>query len=308
MIGTEIKEHQPFYHYAHIRYIGDSETEGIFLDEVCVQEKADGSNFQFSIYKGELVFGSRNIFLGPDPQNDWKKPADFIKQLREKNPGTINPELVYYCEYMIHHTLSYNHEITPTVIGFDVMDKNTEKFFSADAAKKEFEKIGITFAPIIFRKKGEHVKIEELKLLVETNKSAFGDVIVEGVVIKNVSRLNKFGRPLYGKVVRDSFKEANKLAFTALKELRDGERKIIEEFCTEARIKKSIHRLTIEEGKELSMKIMPELYRLVADDILTECITEISRKYESIYFKEFTNLVAASCAKVLKKYLMEQST
>src|SRR3990167_5448680 len=105
MIGTEIKEHKPFYKYGHIRHLGESETDGIFLDEVFVQEKCDGSNLQFSIYKGELVFGSRNIFIGSDPQKDWKKPADYVKGLYEKNRDAFNPEMVYYCEYMIHHTL-----------------------------------------------------------------------------------------------------------------------------------------------------------------------------------------------------------
>ena len=309
MIGTEIKERKSFYKYPHIRYLGDAETEGLFLDEVIISEKLDGANSSFHIHNGELVFGSRNVFLGPNPDNDWKKLAEYVKgKIQADGEGKavqLNPDFVYYCEYMRKHTLNYDWERTPVCVGFDILDKNTELFVRGDIAQKEFEKIGIEFVPVIFRKKGSDVKVDELKQFVEQNQSKYGEFPGEGIVIKNYFRMNRFERPLFGKIVRDTFKEQNKLAFSGLKELRDTERQMVEEFCTPARVRKIVQKLTLEEGHELNMTLMPFLFRVVSEDILTEAILEIEKRYSSIQFKEFRNMVAAKCAKELKNYMVE---
>lgn len=296
------------YKYPHIVHVGDEETEGLFLDEVVVTEKLDGANSSFVVESGRLVFRTRNRVLPKEEHNSsaWVKATKYIFSKFDEHPELVSPDLVYYAETMVKHTLNYNWENIPPLVGFDVLDKSTGLFFGYKQAQKEFEKQNIPFVPILFSKSGPHVKVEELEELVKTLQSQYGGM-AEGIVVKNYSRLNRYGRPLFGKIVRDDFKERNRLAFAGVKELRNEEKNIVNEFCTPARVTKCIHKLTLEQGKPLSMKLMPDLFKMVADDILSEEITRIASTYSSLHFKEFTNLVAARCAKTLKDYMMQNS-
>lgn len=294
--------------YYRIPHLGSSESEGIFLDEIVVQAKIDGCNMSVYIDNGVLIFRSRNRVLGNKvDEATFKNAAKFITEKFNDNSSLFDPSLIYFFEGMYRHTINYDFENAPSAIGFDVMDKNTGLFFDWKVAKQAFEKIGVPFVPILMTKKGQDVKVEELQQIVNTQKSQFAkDELEEGVVVKNFARLNKFNRPLFAKLTRVEFKEANRLKFSGLKELRDVERSIVTEFCTSARVRKLILKLTLEEGNNLSMSLMPILFKSVSDDILTEAILEIQQKYSSIQFKEFTNMVAARCAKELKIYMAEK--
>lgn len=288
--------------YPRIERLGGAESEGIFSDEIVVESKIDGCNMSCYVENESLIFRSRNRILGNKvDEKTFKKAAKFVTGQFILHPDKFDPTVIYFFEGMFKHTINYDFENSPFALGFDVLHKESGMFFDWNIAKLMFEKIGVQFVPILFVKNGKDVKIDELCSLVETQKSQFSkNELEEGVVIKNYKRLNRFNRPLFAKLTRTEFKEANKLIFSGLKELRDTEKKIVEEYATPARIIKIIHKLMIEEGHELSMKLMPVLYKRVSDDILSEEILNIQQKYSSLHFKEFTNMVAAKCAKELK--------
>jgi hypothetical protein len=78
--------------------------------------------------------------------------------------------------------------------------------------------------------------------------------------IKNCSRLNQYGRPLFAKKVTKKFKEKNKAVFGS-KEVKKGNTPlIVEQYCTEGGIKKMIWKLVNGEGYNLSRSLMEVLY------------------------------------------------
>ncbi|MEK6880754.1 MAG: RNA ligase family protein [Nanoarchaeota archaeon] len=293
------------FKYPKIFQLGTSrENDDIFVQDgfLVAQEKLDGSCTSFYLDNNQLTFCSRNRVMGTIVDPMWKKAAQFVNEKFTNKPYVFETDLIYFGETMEKHTINYKDP--PPFVGFDIMDKNTGYFFNWEKSKQLFEKMDIPFAPVLMSKRADHYKLEELKQLVDQMKSIYGD-FAEGIVLKRYDRLNQFGRPLWGKLVKDSFRERNLLVFSGLKELRDTERRLVEEFANPARIRKCILKLTVEENNELSMKLMPVLFKFVGDDILSNEILSIKEHYPSIQFKDYYNMVAAKCAKELKNYMAE---
>ncbi|MDD4247664.1 MAG: hypothetical protein PHT13_00925, partial [Methanosarcina sp.] len=76
-------------------------------------------------------------------------------------------------------------------------------------------------------------------------------------------------------------------------------------YCNYARVSKRVHEFCDESGLDLGMQLMPKIMPIVERDILTECIIEISEKFTFMDFTKFHRLVAASCARHLKRVIEE---
>lgn len=302
--GRILKEEKNHYKYPKILAIGHKEISDIFLDEVIIQEKIDGANFQFQIHEGELIFGSRNQYLS-DPDKSGFIAVASVREAYTNNPDEFSPLFVYFGESMQKHTLTYTN--IPPFIGFDVMIKTTGDFVKPDRAKELFEKMGLPFINTLGRKHGNQVTEDLLGDLIN-RPSAYGSEVLEGIAIKNYRRVNQYGRPLWGKVVRDDFKETNRSTFKKLGISSDDEFKIVETFATEARIRKRILSMVNDGGHELSMKLMSSgLFHEVARDIFSEEYVDLTHLVKRVVFAKFHSLVAKKCALVLKKVIQEQA-
>lgn len=302
--GKILQEEKMHYKYPKVLNLGHKEIADIFLDEIIFQEKIDGANFQFQIYKGELIFGSRNQHIA-NPESSGFIAVAPVRDAYEKNPDAFSPLFLYIGESMQPHTLKYTN--IPDFVGFDIMIKTTGDFVTPEKAKKLFEAMGLPFINTLGRKHGNQVTEELLEQLINL-PSAYGSANLEGVVIKNYRRVNKYGRPLWGKVVRDDFRESNKSTFKTLGISSDDEFVIVETFATEARIRKRILAMVNDGGQELSMKLMSSgLFDEVARDIFAEEYKNISHLAKRIVFAKFRSLVAKKCAITLKKVIQEQA-
>ncbi len=214
------------------------------------------------------------------------------------DPSQLNPDYIYYGESMNRHVVHYNDEVPP-FIGFDILDRTTGRFIMPEAMIKEFTRLYLSYAESVrIDRDFEFNQVSEIK-------SVYGPT-VEGIVIKNYDRLNQFGRPLFAKIVNEQFKEVKKIPKPTVDNA--GERAIVQQYCTAARLKKVIS--IIEDSGVawvVDMSAMPRVFNLMIDDILAEHILDIRRDVKSINFAALAKLVGAKTARLLQNYFKDNA-
>lgn len=305
-----------FKKYPKIERLGSDDNREILSfgeDTIVIEEKVDGGNGSFWLEDDGIHFGSRNRDL--TSENDIKTFARFQIALKEQlesleNKGIkINPDYVYYIEWMQKHTISYTN--VPLVIGLDIRlrhQANAEgfgMFLGRDSRDQEFKRLNIENVPIVWRGTSKDLKKLEIEKLIP--KSVYYDGKAEGIVIKNYCRKHpRENHQLYAKVVADEFKENNKAVFGGVRQKNTDTQRIIEEFCTDARIKKAINKFINEDNFELNLKLMSKVPTYVIKDILREEFSNIFKAYHFIDFKEMKQKVSRLCLRVINEEMIKR--
>jgi len=148
-------------------------------------------------------------------------------------------------------------------------------------------------------------------------QSKLGEV-GEGVVIKNLDFINKWGVNNYAKIVTEKFKEKNAIVFGGNNKHSDTywEMYVVNKYATLPRVEKVKNKLLplIGQNKEgkyyidnkgLSSDLHESLLMLtsrvantVYHDLLSEEIWEIARKVESLNFKTLSRLVQRKAVQI----------
>ena len=128
----------------------------------------------------------------------------------------------------------------------------------------------------------------------EIPRSTFADRQAEGVVIRNDAADRRT------KIVTQEFRELNRQRWGGHREgAESGAEEFVAIFCTNARIRKQIRKMVVEEDYEFSRSIIEELYPRVVADIWAEEYEAISRLEFAFVPSEVRPLVARRCAEVV---------
>ena len=303
--------------FVDIERLGHENNKDILFfgdDMIDIEEKVDGGCGAMWREDDGYHVGSRNRDLSFEggKKTFAKQRIWLTNHLTEigKNGITLNPEFIYYFEWMQLHTIRYT--CAPDVIGFDIRLKHSMGdenecglFLDRKAKEKEFLRIGIECVPLVWEGKANELK--KLNIIDMIPKSKYYDGLCEGAVIKNYGRKNpSHNYQLFAKVVRDEFKEANKAVFGNVKNKESDTQKIIEQYCTEARIRKAVLKYVNEDGLKLELALMKYVPTYVIKDILKEEFKEIYEQYSFIDFKEMKKIVPKLCIKVISQMMVEQ--
>ena len=258
-----------------------------FSGSVYIQEKIDGANGSFTLRDDNTIqFTSHYRIIPDDEMKMFAAGMQYVK--RTVDISKMKHGYIYYGEYGIKHTLSYDN--LPMFIGFDVYDTETGRYLDAESAMLEFERIGLPFVPML-----RIVKCEEISDIDSDVPSAYGPPQAEGLVIKSYD-----GNQQFAKLVNAEFKELNRLVFgSSSRRLGSDAEKIIHRYVTDARIMKAIYRHT-DEGEELHMKFMMFLPEEVWDDVIVEHAKELLTSNFIINMREIKKLMNHKCVEVLK--------
>jgi len=297
-----------FLKYGKIRLIGHEENETLLIDpedEIVIQEKMDGANGRFCISDGTLIFGSRNnILIDSDNGGSASVWLRFIRHIRAAFDGKDlnvvigDRSLIFYGEVMHKHSISYEWDRTPVFLGYDIFDIATGKYLNYPEVVDIYNGLGIETVPL----RGVY-KVKDLPKLDETiiPPSKYYNGLAEGVVIKNYSK------QVFGKLVREKFKEVNKEAFgKPAKFAADDTEKILCKYCTNARIDKNIFKL-VDDGKRLGMELMIDLPKRVWEDIVVEEGVEILNTRGVIDLTQLRKDISKRCAEVLKTTIVNSA-
>jgi hypothetical protein len=240
---------------------------------------------------GELKCASRNNELsgGFNGFVDYVAGHTGIRTLL-----TENPDFRLYGEWLVRHTVAYRETAYRQFYLFDILidgryegERVVGKFFDIDAVNDFADRYGI-LRPKLFEVI-ENPSAEYLQSL--AGQSDLGDK-GEGVVIKNLDFLNKFGVCEYAKIVTQTFKEDNAITFGGNNKHSDTywEMYVVQKYMTLPRIEKIMRKLEPVVGERLDMKHIPRITHTAYHDMLTEEIWEISKKAQSINFKVLQSL------------------
>lgn len=288
-----------FRKYDKIHRFGKEEVDGILEGTCHIQEKIDGANTSAWIDENGIIqCGSRNRHLIDDDFNG------FVSYVRN-HPGiyeylACNPNSRLYGEWLVKHTLQYKETYYRKFYLFDIYDGScflepADIIYVSECYKIE----RVPFIGVL-----ENPTMDQLKEFV--GKSTFGDR-GEGVVIKNMNFVNKFGDPCYAKLVSDSFKEKNLLAFNDNDKHSDNynEMYFVNKYMTLGRVKKVIDKIHPEINERLDMQHIPRVCNSAYHDMLTEEIWEASKKIQSIKFNSLKNL-AMKKAKQIYVHILDE--
>jgi len=316
--------------YTKLRRIGHNRNRHI-LDNghIVLKEKIDGANFRSSVTEeGEWVFGSKNVeytdengepVYSSDHGNVDGRFTDAINYVRENVDAEYVKEeygthYTFFMENMVPHSLDYNFEEIPQVIGFDVYDHENKEYLPWDEAHGIFEDLFDTnhTAPIVEQMDATEFDPENY----EIPESNYRDGKMEGVVIINTEQEEdrRSGFSTRAKMVTDEFAEKHKKATGAnqSKEAVHGHEKVISKYCTDGRIRKTIEKMR-DEGRDMGMELMENtssstgLPMRVAVDILEEEADSIVRRNDEFSWKKYRSLISKRCVHVLRQEIQRNA-
>lgn len=277
-----------FIEYPDVERLGSDEVDGILVGTCYIFPKIDGTNSSVWWDDG-LQAGSRKRHLTLESDNGGFYHYILNSSITEKLTKYFGfyPYARLYGEFLIPHSLkTYRDEAWRKFYVFDVSadydeDDAHHYFLHYDQYVSELEKYGLDYIPvmeIVSNPTEEHLR---KRLFANTFLIEDGKGVGEGIVIKRYDFLNKWGRVNWAKLVRNEFKEQNLKAMgppeVAMYPL---EAKIVDMFVTQGRVDKIKAKIRTENDGNLSSRMIPELLGRVWNDLVTEEIWNILKKFK----------------------------
>jgi hypothetical protein len=293
-MGYELK-------YQHVERIGTGDTKGLLDGVVYVSPKLDGTNGVIW-YDNGVHFGSRNRELSLENDN-----AGFMKwgiqQESFNNFFRNNPYAILYGEWLVPHTIKqYKDDAWRNFYVFDIgvsrEDKTGEKYIeymNILSYTKLLDSFGIKHIPCIIM---DSPSFEEIRDVMIKNKYLMKEGnIGEGVVCKNYTYRNKWGKQTWGKMIMPLRTKRKEIKDTTTSSI---ETQIIEKYLTEHTIIKEKDKICF--GEVLDNKLLPKLFGIIWHTLITEEIWNIIKDFKSpiIDFKILHRLTIDKIKQVLE--------
>ena len=256
-----------YHSYPKIYALGHRAIAELFLDDVLVEEKIDGSQFSFGVFEDGFRCRSRGAQINPEfPEQMFQEAVEVAKSLPLKEGWTYRAE---YLKKPKHNTLAYDRVPDKHIIIFDI-NTGEEEYLTYEQKVKESVRIGLEVVPIL-----THGRIDSpasLLALLEL-PSILGGQKIEGVVVKNYHRFGPDKKVLMGKYVSEAFKEVHGGECNPTN--RDVIDRLVLAYKTPARWQKAVQHLRERGTLTDSPKDIGALIKEVQTDVAEECGDEI---------------------------------
>ena len=261
-----------------IRY-GHTSTNGVLKegDYISITEKIDGANSSFilddtnelgvSCYSRNTILNENNRLRG---FYDWV--LNNIVNIKDK----LNPNYRYYGEWLVSHKVQYRPEIYNNFYLFSIWDEENGIYLEDSIIKNEAERLNLKTVPYFYE--GEYISFEHITNFIGKSELTLIPNTGEGIVVKNVSYKDKYGRQLFVKLVSEKFAEVQRQKLPKNPNVNIKEIELIKSVLTKARVSKLIHKL-VDEG------LLQEDYSIQCMGIILKQLG--GRVYEDIMKEEF---------------------
>lgn len=291
-----------FCKFQHIERLGTDDTGGIELGECYVFPKIDGTNASVWLDEnGELCAGSRNRKLSLEKDN-----AGFFAYVKECSQVESflreYPNLRLFGEWLVPHSLkTYRKNAWRQFYVFDVMDQDGE-YMHYERYRELLEEYVVNYIPpmrII-----NNPTIENIMHCLDINDYLIedGNGKGEGIVLKNYTYKNKYGRQTWAKIVTSEFKEKHHKAMGApiVSGSKIIEFEIVEQFATKAFIEKTYEKVKLLNDGFSSRNIQQLLGTIYHDFVIEETWNVIKKhKNPKIDFKTLNTCLTRKTKEVL---------
>lgn len=290
-----------WHSYPRIYNMGHAAIKELFLDDVLIEEKIDGSQFSFGRFDGELKCRSKSKQLVLDaPEKLFLKAIDTASGLDLKDGWTYRAE---YLQKPKHNSLAYDRTPKDHLIIFDI-SPTEEEYLCYSEKQAEAERVGLEVVPIMFC--GKVTNPGDLLDFLE-KESVLGGQRIEGVVVKNYRRFGRDKKVLLGKHVSEAFKEKhNKQWKKGHPNSADITQILIGNYKIEARWQKAVQHLR-DDGRLLGdVKDIGGLIKETQYDIEKECKQEIMEALFKYYFPQIKRACVGGLPEWYKNQLVEK--
>lgn len=284
-----------FIKYQHVERMSTDEVEGINIGECHVQPKIDGTSGSIWLENNELKCASRRRELVEGLDN-----AGFKEYITKQD--NINcffakyPDIRLFGEFLKSHSLkTYRDDAWGKFYVFDVCKIVDEElvYIPYEEYKLMLDEFDLDYIPVL--KTLINAGEEDFVKILEQNTFLIkdGEGVGEGIVIKNYSFKNKFGRITWAKIVTSEFKEKHIKEFRGPKtEFKMVEQDIVDKFLTGAFIDKEFEKLKTEKDGWRSKYIPEFLGRVWYEFVNEECWNFVKKmKNPKINFKTLNAFV-----------------
>ena len=278
-------------------------TEG---DEIYIEEKIDGANaaIRYDAETDTIICQSRKQILTSDNNlrgfYNWGQTLD--KELVKSILGT---NLVLFGEWLVPHSVRYPDDKYQSAYFYDCYNTQTEEYLPQNEVIKIVQSLGLTYVPIFYH--GEFQSWEHCLSFV--GKTLLGGDYGEGVVVKNMTRLNNkdYRTPFYTKIVGEKFVEIKgyhdgKLSNPEIVAKIEAQKALTQRIVVKARIEKILNKL-IDEGvlpENWSSKDMGIIAKNLPKAIYEDCIKEEKETVDLIdNFGKLANGVSMNLARTI---------
>lgn len=289
---------------------GDSKLDGFFSGSaLTVEEKIDGSQFSFGIIDNQLYCRSRNKVLElSNPEKMFAPAVEHVVSIQDRLPEGV----IFRGEAVTskrHNTLEYSRIPNGSIVVFNADDTNNMSTLFIDEIKEMVELLGmeavdtLDFIEIPDNIASIKVQLEEFL----TRESMLGGVQMEGVVVKRLQNpLYFYDKPLFCKLVRQSFKELNKLVWSGTNpKSGDVLQSAVDAVCTEARFNKTVQHLKEQGNWDGSAKDIGPLMKLLQQDIEEEDSEYLKNKLWKWALPQIKRMAGARMPQWYKDKLMK---
>lgn len=285
--------------YMDIERLKESFADGFCKgDHIVVQEKIDGANFSIR-YDAETdevaAFSRKNpLTFSNNLRGAWQWAQKLDKSLVKEVLGT---NLVLFGEWLVSHTVVYPQDKYQNAYFYDVYALEEKQYLPQDEVKKIIAHLGLTYVPVFYD--GEFQSWEHIRQFV--GKTELGGEYGEGVVVKNMSRINDPNNrlPFYTKIVGEKFverKPMKKIVDTSKLEERAKLQSLVETVVTEARVAKLLHKMVDENviSENWDEHDMSTITKNIGKVVYYDCVKEEPDVVEQVggYFGKFANGIA----------------
>lgn len=288
--------------YPKVYTVGHRAVAELFIGDVLVEEKVDGSQFSFSRVNGEILLRSRGTKVYPETAGMFSLAVTAVEELKD----LLHEGWVYRAEYLMkpkHNVLAYERVPKLNLMLFDI-NTGEECYLSRSEKEIEAARIGMEITPVMYF--GPVSKSEDIYAFLEQRSVLGGNV--EGVVIKNYARFGMDKKVLMGKFVSEDFKETHSKEWKASNPtISDVVERIIATLRSEVRWEKSVQRLRDAGKLEHSPRDIGFLIKEVQSDIKAEEIEFISQKLTEFALPRVLRASTCGLPEWYKRTLLERA-
>lgn len=287
--------------YTDVTRLGHKTTLDVLKegDQIVIQEKIDGANASFKVENGEIFAFSRNTQL-----SEGNTLGGFYEFAKNLDADKLLAGVIYFGEWTNAHKVRYpEHE--KQFFLYDIYNTHIDKYVNFSMVKDESKRLGLNLVPVFYE--GEYQSFEHLQSFVGRTDigGKLGDVDTgEGIVVKNVSYIDRFGNQKFVKLVTDVFREVQKQ-----KAPKDPKRELTQEqqfvdmTVTDARVEKMLYKFVDEGvldehfGIEDMGTILKHMNPRILEDILKEESDSLPSEHDP---KELSKAVSRTVVKIVK--------
>ena len=269
--------------YQHIEKLGNKAVEGILKGRCSIQPKIDGTNGVVWLGDDGIVHaGSRKRDLTLDNDN-----AGFYNTIIHneniKSYLLEHPDHYLYGEWLVPHTIKYyDPSAWKHFYVFDVYS-DERGYIPYDEYSKELDKFGIKYIPEIISIVDPTIDdltncLKESKYLIPEDKMG------EGIIIKNYSYRNPYGRCIFAKIVAEEFFDTKSKLRMKNHEIKNmnSEKDIVERLLSEPLIRKEFAKIKLEYPEIKKQELIGRTLNTIFHVFISEELLDYAEKKKPV--------------------------